>query len=194
MFDKIYNRLNNKILYKKGKGVYINNKEVKIYKESVEIGDFTYINGGKIFYAKIGKFCSIGYGICIGSGEHYVNKVTRYPLKNRVAGIHGLVDFPKQKDSVIGNDVWIGNNVCIKQGITIGDGAIIATGAVVTKSVLPYTIYGGVPAKFIKKRFTDEQIEELLKIKWWNWNIEKIKLATINNDFDNIDSFIKKYK
>ena len=56
MFDKIYNRLNNKILYKKGENVYINNKEVKIYKESVEIGDFTYINGGKIFYAKIGKF------------------------------------------------------------------------------------------------------------------------------------------
>lgn len=104
------------------------------------------------------------------------------------------MDFPKQKDSVIGNDVWIGNNVCIKQGITIGDGAIIATGAVVTKNVLPYTIYGGVPAKLIKKRFTDEQIEELLKIKWWDWNIEKIKLATINNDFDNIDSFIKKYK
>ncbi len=65
--------------------------------------------------------------------------------------MYGLVDFPKQKDSIIGNDVWIGNNVCIKKGVTIGDGVIIATGAVVTKNVLPYTIYEGVPAKFIKK-------------------------------------------
>lgn len=195
MFDKIYKRIckKQKFLLKKGPNVCINN-EVEIYKESVEIGDFTYINGGKIFYAKIGKFCSIGYGVYIGSGEHYINKVTTYPLKNKVAGMYGLVDFPQQKDSIIGNDVWIGNNVCIKQGVTIGDGAIIATGAVVTKNVLPYTIYGGVPAKFIKKRFTDEQIEALLEIKWWNWNIEKIKLAAINNDFDNIDSFIKKYK
>ena len=123
----------------------------KIIKESVEIGDFTYVNGEKIFYAKIGKFCSIGYGVYIGSVEHYINKVTTYLKKNKVAGMYGLVDFPKQKDSIIGNDVWIGNNVCIKKGVTIGDGVIIATGAVVTKNVLPYTIYEGVPAKFIKK-------------------------------------------
>lgn len=196
MFNRIYNKLiKNKVSYKKNmRGVYINDKEVEIYKESVEIGDFTYINGGKIFYAKIGKFCSIGYGVYIGSGEHYTKKVTTYPIKNKIAGIYGLIDFPEQKDSIIGNDVWIGNNVGIKQGVIIGDGAIIASGAVVTKNVLPYTIVGGVPAKLIRKRFTDYQIKQLLDISWWNWNIEKIKRAAINNDFDNIDDFIKKYK
>lgn len=169
-------------------------KETKIYKESVQIGDYTYMNGGKIFYAKIGKFCSIGYNVFLGSGEHYTNKVSTYPLKNKIGHLPGLIDFPEQKDCIIGNDVWIGNNVSIKQGITIGDGAIIANGAVVTHDVEPYTIVGGVPAKVIRMRFDKEIIEELLKIKWWNWDIDKIKQAVLNNEFDNIKEFVNKNK
>ena len=78
-------------------------------------------------------------------------------------------------DIVIGNDVWIGYEAVILSGVTIGDGAIIGTRAVVTKDVPPYTIVGGVPAKKIRKRFSDNVISELLKLQWWNWSENKIK-------------------
>lgn len=75
---------------------------------------------------------------------------------------------------IIGNDVWIGYEAVILAGVTIGDGAIIGTRAVVTKDVPPYTIVGGVPAKPIKKRFSEEIISKLLDIQWWNWSDEKL--------------------
>ena len=78
-------------------------------------------------------------------------------------------------DIVIGNDVWIGFEAVILSGVTIGDGAIIGTRAVVTKDVPPYTIVGGVPAKPIRKRFSDGVISELLKVQWWNWSENRIK-------------------
>ena len=76
---------------------------------------------------------------------------------------------------VIGNDVWIGFEAVILSGVTIGDGAVIGTRAVVTKDVSPYTIVGGVPAKPIRKRFSDDVISELLKLRWWDWSENRIK-------------------
>ena len=78
-------------------------------------------------------------------------------------------------DIVIGNDVWIGYEAVILSGVTIGDGAIIGARAVVTKDVPPYTIAGGVPAKAIRKRFSDDTVSALLKSKWWDWPEEKIQ-------------------
>ena len=77
-------------------------------------------------------------------------------------------------DIVVGNDVWIGYEAVILAGVTIGDGAIIGARAVVTKDVPPYTIVGGVPAKQIRKRFNEETIDILLKLKWWDWSKERI--------------------
>ena len=103
-------------------------------------------------------------------------------------------DAPTRKNSAvnIGNDVWIGQNVLILPGVTIHDGAVCAAGAVVTHDVPPYTIVGGVPAKPIRQRYTDEIIEELLKIRWWDWPEEKIR----NNieDFYQPEVFVKKHK
>ena len=78
-------------------------------------------------------------------------------------------------DIVLGNDVWIGYEAVILAGVTIGDGAVVGARAVVTKDVPPYTIVGGVPAKPIRKRFSQEKIDTLLKIKWWNWPEERIR-------------------
>ena len=71
--------------------------------------------------------------------------------------------------------MWIGYEAVILSGVTIGDGAIIGTRAVVTKDVPPYTIVGGVPAKPIRKRFSDDTISAMLKIKWWDWPEERIR-------------------
>lgn len=77
-------------------------------------------------------------------------------------------------DIIIGNDVWIGYEAVILSGVTIGDGAIIGARAVVTRDVPPYTIVGGVPAKAIKKRFSEDTISSLLSLQWWDWSQEKI--------------------
>ena len=91
--------------------------------------------------------------------------------------------WDKKGDIVIGNDVWIGYEALILAGVTVGDGAIIAGRAVVTKDVPPYTIVGGVPAKPIRKRFDDDTIAALEKLRWWDWDEERIRenLSAIQN-------------
>ena len=84
--------------------------------------------------------------------------------------------WDKKGDIVIGNDVWIGYEAVIMAGVTIGDGAVIGARAVVTKDVPPYTIVGGVPAKPIRRRFPEDVISDLLKIRWWDWPEEKIQM------------------
>lgn len=130
---------------------------------------------------KIGKFCSIACGtkFLFNSANHALDSLSTYPFplffeewnleKEKVTDA-----WDNRGDIVIGNDVWIGYEAVILSGVTIGDGAIIGTRAVVTKAVPPYTIVGGVPAKPIRKRFDEKVIEELLKIKWWDWTEEKI--------------------
>ena len=78
-------------------------------------------------------------------------------------------------DIVIGNDVWIGYEAAVLAGVTIGDGAVVAARAVVTKDVPPYTIVGGVPARPIRRRFRDEVVTELLRLRWWDWDHGKIR-------------------
>ena len=138
----------------------------------VKIGSYTYINSGYIYNCQIGKYCSIGHNVSIGPGEHWINRLSTFPINNLVFRNNDLSEFKTVKSAMIGNDVWIGNNAVILQGINIGDGAIIAAGAVVTKDVPPYAVVGGVPARVLKYRFDKEVINVLLQLEWWNRNIE----------------------
>lgn len=142
---------------------------------------------------KIGKYCSIADNVSILlGGEHQSNWVSTYPFASFDTSIKTNSDRKTKGGVVIGNDVWIGNNVLILSGITIGDGAIVGAGSVVTKNVSNYQIVGGNPAKQIRFRFTENQIEDLLKISWWNWSGNKVKQnldAIMSND---IADFISK--
>lgn len=129
----------------------------------------------------IGKFCALASGttFIMGSANHRMSSVTTYPF-NVFGGAwqantpDHLSQLPFKGDTIIGNDVWIGRESVIMPGAKIGDGAIVAAYSVVTKDVEPYTIYGGNPAKFIKKRFDEELISLLLKLKWWDFEPDKL--------------------
>src|SRR6476620_7930238 len=149
------------------------------------IGDYSY-GKPKVLYQNdeanliIGKFCSISSDVVIFlGGNHRTEWITTYPfnaLNDDFPEAKHIKGHPATKgDVVIGNDVWIGRDVTIMSGITIGNGAVIAAGSVVTKNVGAYEIWGGNPAKLIKKRFTDQQITKLQEMQWWNWDIAKIK-------------------
>lgn len=172
--------------------------------EKTCIGSFSYIGNNCVFTnTKIGNYCSISSNVEIITGTHPTrNYVSTHPvfysdttpLKFTYVNFtsfkeHKLTKAGRSLD--IGNDVWIGNHVYILEGVTIGDGAIIAAGSMVVKDVPPYSIVGGVPAKIIRKRFSDSEISELLQLKWWFWPQEKIKENV--EKFSNISDFLQLY-
>ena len=164
---------------------------------NIEIGEYTYFDdpddsknfernvlyhydfiGDKL---KIGKFCALATNVkfIMNGANHRTDIISTFPfplfgedwakkLKDKPLGA------PSKGDTVVGNDVWIGYGVTIMPGVQIGDGAIIASESVVVADVPPFCIYGGNPAKLIKKRFEDEVIDTLLEISWWNWSFEDI--------------------
>ena len=136
------------------------------------------INGDRLI---IGKFCSIACGakFLFNSANHSLTSLSTYPFpiffeEWGLERAQVTRAWDHKGDIVIGNDVWIGYEAVILAGVTIGDGAIIGTRAVVTKDVPPYTIVGGVPAKPIRKRFSDHIIAALLALRWWDWTEERI--------------------
>lgn len=165
---------------------------------SIEVGDFTVYNDfvhdprhfqrNNVLYHYpinhdrliIGKFCSIACGakFLFNSANHTLRSLSTYtfPLFYE-AWEHGMRPteaWDNKGDIVIGNDVWIGYEAAVLAGVTVGDGAIIGTRAVVTRDVPPYTIVGGVPARPIRTRFSQEAIDTLLALRWWDWPTEKI--------------------
>lgn len=127
----------------------------------------------------IGKFCAIASGVefILNGGNHLVEAVSSFPFSIFGNGWEHAMEgrsFPNKGDIVVGNDVWLGYRSVILAGVTIGDGAIVGAYSVVTKDVPPYTIVAGNPAKEIRRRFSEANIERLLELRWWDWPIEKI--------------------
>jgi len=170
----------------------------------MEMGKYSYCSESnlRLFWPnkdaklKIGKFCSIASNVDFYmGGNHRTDWITTYPfghLHKDVFTTFNGEGCPKTNgDIIIGNDVWIGDNATIMSGITVGDGAVIACNSHVVKNVEPYSIVGGNPAKLIKYRFTPKQIKQLLKIKWWDWDDEKINKVVPLLCNSNIDLFLR---
>lgn len=164
------------------------------------IGENNYLQNVKLGYggiiqsnstlknALVGRYACVGPGAKLVSGQHPTSKFVSvhqaFFSKTPITG-ESYVNSQKYEEAkyvgnskyqiVIGADTWIGANVTFMEGVTIGDGAVVATGSVVVKDVEPYTIVGGVPAKVIRKRFSEDEIEWLLANKWWNKDINWIK-------------------
>ena len=162
-----------------------------IKNKNIIVGDFSYIadsefeshvthhyewNNDKLI---IGKFCQIASGVefIMNGANHQMNAVSTFPfytLEGWKQTPPTQNDLPIKGDTIIGNDVWIGQNATILPGVHIGDGAIIGANSVVGSNVEPYTIVVGNPAKALRKRFDEELIDIMEKLKWWDKSIEEI--------------------
>lgn len=169
----------------------LTNVKPTVTNPNIIVGDFTYFgdrdfeshvthfydwNGDKLI---IGKFCQIAAGVnfVMNGANHQMNAVSTFPFyifEGWNQDAPPLSDLPLRGDTVVGNDVWIGQNVTILPGVHIGDGAIIGLNSVVGSDVPPYTVVAGNPAKEIRKRFDEELIEIMLKLRWWDKSIEEI--------------------
>jgi tetrahydrodipicolinate N-succinyltransferase len=123
-------------------------------------------------------------------GDHPTDWVTTYPLSKKFFGVdkHGS---PRGKgDVVIGNDVWIGGGVLIMGGVTIGDGAVIGARSVVTHNVNDYEIVAGNPARHIRFRFEPLLIDQLKRVKWWDWQVERVRKYAGLLESGNVKEFL----
>ncbi|HEU5282147.1 MAG TPA: CatB-related O-acetyltransferase [Gammaproteobacteria bacterium] len=163
---------------------------------NIQIGDYTYYNDFRLpvndvrqllvpyLHAGapekliIGKFVQIAHGVqfITSSANHQMDGFSTYPFAVFGEPWSSLYEarWPNKGDTVIGHDVWIGHEALIMPAVTVGDGAIIASRSVVTKSVPPYAIVAGNPAKIVRMRFDEATIAALLNIQWWHWPIEVI--------------------
>lgn len=149
---------------------------------ALEIGDYTYCIGLEIFTGldtykcRIGRFCALSDNIKVLLGiDHRSDWNSIYPFNSFMKEFSSIIGYPSSKgDVIIGNDVWIGLDTVLLSGVTIGDGSVIGARSVVSKSVPPYCIAAGNPARVVRKRFTDEMENMMDKIKWWDWPDDKI--------------------
>jgi len=172
LLDRFFLDMINKIIWK-----YENWR----FRRQYVVGEYSYglpkvLSWGKESSLTIGKFCSIAPDVEIFlDGDHRTDWVSTYPFPAFFKQSNKVTDYVASRgDVVIGNDVWIGYGAKIMSGVTLGDGAVVGAGAVVAKSVPPYAVVVGNPARVVKYRFAPDKIEHLLSIQWWHWPLEKI--------------------
>ena len=152
---------------------------------------------------EIGNYCSIGPDVIIIPAQGHIPAkeyeqlhVSTFPLAAlRRDGWKDNYGLPQKKGDFvkIGNDVWIGARAIILPSVVIGDGAIVGAGSVVTHDVPPYSVVAGGPAKILRYRYDEKQIQSLLRIAWWNWDEAKI-LDNLDFFYGDVNNFIKRFE
>lgn len=191
MIKRLYNYIRDVYIRSFKDGVKLSRRSSVIGSELgsfVHVGDYAFVyeselgryssigRGAVIRNARLGGFCSVSWSATIGATPHNHALLTTHAF--HYIKSFGFVDHDKRivLPTTVGNDVWVGANAVIMPGLKIGDGAVIGAGAVVTKDVPPYAIVAGVPAKILKFRFEKDVVKELLEIRWWDWEIKRLKL------------------
>jgi virginiamycin A acetyltransferase len=164
--------------------------------EKIVVGDYTYYDDpgdptafeqNNVLYGYgperlvIGRYCALAEGVrfVMAGANHPMLGPSTFPF-----GIFGgdwaettmdlVMSAPSRGDTVVGNDVWLGYETLVMPGVTIGDGAIVAAGSVVTGDVPPYAIAGGNPARVLRMRYDEADVERLLRAAWWDWPVERV--------------------
>ena len=162
----------------------------------IEVGEYTYYDDpddplgfarNAVLYAYgperlvIGRYCAIASGVrfIMAGANHADLGPSTFPF-----GIFGaswaertmdlVMGAPSRGDTVVGNDVWLGYQALVLPGVTIGHGAVVAAASVVASDVPPYAIVGGNPARVIRSRYEEEDVERLLRAAWWDWPVELV--------------------
>lgn len=161
------------------------------------MGCHSYSGSNLGYGVKVGRFCSIAVNVSIMGAHHFPDWISTSPVFYN-SGYHNLIgedlsNIARQDRNIeIGNDVWIGSGVVLKSHLKIGNGAIIAANSVVTKDVPPFAIVGGNPARIIRFRFSDDLIQKIQQIEWWNYHLEDFKGLNANNPEQFIDELNEK--
>jgi hypothetical protein len=166
-----------------------------------ELGDYSYMMpNGQTWCVTIGKFANIAASVRLNATNHPMSRATQHHITYRAGDYfddakHEPDFFAARRSQrvCIGHDTWIGHGVTVLPGVTIGDGAVVGSGAVVTRDVAPYTVVGGVPARFIRERFPSPISERLRALAWWDWDHAQLREAL--DDFRNlsVDEFLERY-
>jgi len=166
------------------------------------LGDYSYIvNDGDVIYSDIGKFCSIAAMVRINPGNHPMERATQAHFTYRASAYFEgeadeaeFFDWRRAKRVTIGHDVWIGHGAIILPGRSVGTGAVIAAGAVVSRDVAPYTIVAGAPVKLVRRRFSKETADRLMRLQWWEWSHEALHKALPDFRRLSVEAFLDRFE
>lgn len=165
-------------------------------------GDYSYTDRfADIAYSTLGKFVNVAAFTRINPSEHPYERASLHHFMYRSSYYwpdekdeKELFDWRRSRAVTIGHDSWIGHGVIVMKGVTIGDGAIVASHAVVTKDVPPYTIVGGIPAEFIKRRHSPAVAQRLQALAWWDWPHDTLHASLPDFRALGAEGFLEKYE
>jgi phosphonate metabolism protein (transferase hexapeptide repeat family) len=174
----------------------------RVILREVSVGDFSYFERhAEAIYASIGRFCSIAANSRVNALEHPMERLTTHKVSYRpneyfrFLGVDAAFRERRQaKKVVIGHDVWIGHGAVVMPGISIGNGAAIGANAVVTRDVAAYTIVAGVPARPVRRRFSEEVAARIEALAWWDWTPEKLAQAIPDMQALPIEAFLDRWE